>query len=391
MSELVDRVANPVQVAPAQLYRQIGVRSHGKGLFDKEAVTGTALGEKRVFWVEPNCFVVNIVFAWEQAVAKTSEEDRGKIASHRFPMFRPREGKIELDYLTYLFKTDLGKHLLGLASPGGAGRNKTLGQTEFMRIQIPCPPIREQEKIVDILSTWDAAIQKAEKLAALSVAHKGALMQQLFTGKVRLENRKGPFFSHRLGELAFIDRRSLDSRTPPDFAFNYISLSEVSTGFISGNPLRLEFQNAPSRARRIVEPGDILMSTVRPNLKAFAMYRGGLSPCVASTGFAVLSAKQGVSAAYLYHYLFGHSISAQIDALVVGSSYPAINSSDVANLEVLAPSLEEQNAIASVLDNAEAIIHHRREQVAHLVQERAALLQQLLSGKRRVKTRKEAA
>ncbi|WP_019488072.1 hypothetical protein [Kamptonema formosum] len=65
-------------------YKQIGIRSHGKGIFHKEAVTGRELGNKRVYWVHPNAFVVNIVFAWEQAVALTSSDENGFIASHRF-------------------------------------------------------------------------------------------------------------------------------------------------------------------------------------------------------------------------------------------------------------------------------------------------------------------
>ena len=114
-----------------ELYQQIGIRSHTKGIFYKEKVTGATLGDKSVFWIEPDCFIVNIVFAWEHAIAKTTENEIGMIASHRFPMYKPKRGVIDLDYLLYYFKSPRGKHLLGLVSPGGAGRNKTLGQSDF--------------------------------------------------------------------------------------------------------------------------------------------------------------------------------------------------------------------------------------------------------------------
>ena len=84
---LTNRFSDLVNVDNERLYKQIGIRSHGKGLFYKDSVTGKSLGNKRVFWVKENAFVVNIVFAWEQAVAKTTKNEIGMIASHRFPMY----------------------------------------------------------------------------------------------------------------------------------------------------------------------------------------------------------------------------------------------------------------------------------------------------------------
>jgi type I restriction enzyme S subunit len=171
----------------AKLYQQIGIRSHTKGLFYKEKVTGASLGDKSVFWIEPNCFIVNIVFAWEHAIAKTTEKEIGMIASHRFPMFKPKERLLDLDFLLYYFKSLRGKHLLGLASPGGAGRNKTLGQSEFLKLQIPIPSLSEQLAIANLLQSADTELQLLKnKMEKLKEQKKG-LMQVLLTGKKRLK------------------------------------------------------------------------------------------------------------------------------------------------------------------------------------------------------------
>ena len=90
IDEITDRIQKPVDTQPDEEYQEIGIRSHGKGLFHKDKVTGKSLGNKRVFWIEPDCFVVNIVFAWEHAIAKTTENESGMIASHRFPMYKPK-------------------------------------------------------------------------------------------------------------------------------------------------------------------------------------------------------------------------------------------------------------------------------------------------------------
>lgn len=180
------RVEKPVQVEPETLYTQIGIRSHGNGIFYKEPVTGCALKNKSVFWIEPDCFILNIVFAWEQAVGRTTKAEKGMIGSHRFPMYRPIEDRVDIDYLVYYFLTPRGTNILEEASPGGAGRNRTLGQERFLKSTILLPPIAEQQKIAKILMTQDRVIALREKLLAEKLRQKQYLMQVLLTGKTRL-------------------------------------------------------------------------------------------------------------------------------------------------------------------------------------------------------------
>ncbi|OUD35326.1 restriction endonuclease subunit S [Flavobacterium sp. FPG59] len=185
LSSVLKQVKNPVKPEKDVLYKQLGIRSHAKGIFYKESVTGESLGNKSVFAIEPDCFILNIVFAWEHAIAKTSINELGMIVSHRFPMYKPLATKLDLNYLLFFFKSKRGKDLLGLASPGGAGRNKTLGQKEFLKLKIPIPSIKEQKAIADFLETFDYEIKLyQQKLETLQLQKKG-LMQQLLTGKVR--------------------------------------------------------------------------------------------------------------------------------------------------------------------------------------------------------------
>ncbi|MFT6653271.1 MAG: type I restriction enzyme S subunit [Marinomonas primoryensis] len=180
VSDLMVRVSNPVDVKSDEVYREIGIRSHGKGIFHKPSITGNELGSKRVFWVEDDAFVVNIVFAWELAVASTTSNECGMIASHRFPMYKPRNKKSNITYMKYFFLTQKGKELLWIASPGGAGRNKTLGQKDFDHLKFLVPSVKEQTKIANYLTSIDNLIaaqsQKIENLCS----HKKGLMQKLF-------------------------------------------------------------------------------------------------------------------------------------------------------------------------------------------------------------------
>ena len=205
IDQITERVADGVEVEKEILYQQIGIRSHGKGIFHKEPIKGKELGEKRVFWVKENMLIVNIVFAWEHAVAKTTNAEVGMIASHRFPMYKAKEGIVDVDFLVRFFLTNKGKYLLGLASPGGAGRNKTLGQKTFNEVKIKFPSLPEQQKIASFLSAIDEKIRQLTRRKELLEQYKKGVMQQLFSGKLRFKDGQGKAYpkweEKKLGEI----------------------------------------------------------------------------------------------------------------------------------------------------------------------------------------------
>jgi type I restriction enzyme S subunit len=188
---LVEKFRNPVEVDPDTQHCEIGVRSHGKGIFHKPPVVGSSLGDKSVFWVEPGCLVFNIVFAWEQAVAITSEAERGMIASHRFPMFKPDPQRLSLRYALLYLTSARGRHALQLASPGGAGRNRTLSQAELLRMKIPLPCIEEQEKIAGAVDATDAEIAALRRYLDALKRQKRGLMQKLLGGEFPIPSGEG--------------------------------------------------------------------------------------------------------------------------------------------------------------------------------------------------------
>ena len=89
LEDCLSRVERPVEVNPNQLYTQIGIRSHGKGLFYKEPVTGSVLGNKAVFWIEPDCFIVNIGYSC--AGVPLFRRNGYRQSSGRKPLFRNRD------------------------------------------------------------------------------------------------------------------------------------------------------------------------------------------------------------------------------------------------------------------------------------------------------------
>jgi type I restriction enzyme S subunit len=189
-------------------------------------------------------------------------------------------------------------------------------------------------------------------------------------------------------DVADIDKESLKGNTSKDYEFDYISLSDVDSDDFKIEATRQVFGNAPSRARRIVKKGDILMSTVRPNLQGFSLIRNDVKDLIASTGFAVITAKE-CSNEYLFQFLFSSGIERQFYQLLVGSNYPAINSSDVRKLKIPLPPLPEQTAIAQLLSTWDNAITKTQALIAQKEERKKWLMQNLLTGKMRLKINDE--
>jgi type I restriction enzyme S subunit len=144
MSEVAPITRRPVKVDLFSEYPELGIRSFGNGTFHKIPLSGAAVGNKRLFRIKPGDLVFNNVFAWEGAVAVAKGEDFGRFGSHRFITCVPQKGLSTPEFLCFYFLTNEGLEKMGQASPGGAGRNRTLGLEALSEIEVPVPPIEHQ-------------------------------------------------------------------------------------------------------------------------------------------------------------------------------------------------------------------------------------------------------
>lgn len=374
IEDCLERVGTPVALDPTTHYTQIGIRSHGKGLFYKEPVSGEEIGNKAVFWIEPDCFILNIVFAWEQAIGKTTEKERGMIGSHRFPMYRPIDNKVDIDYLIYYFLTKRGAEILEAASPGGAGRNRTLGQDRFMRSKIALPSLKEQKKITEVLKAQDDLIDKIERLLKSSEQRKKHLMQQLLTGQIRVKGFCDAWKKTQLGTL-FAERSETGHQDLDLLAIT------AHQGVIPRSQLELKDNSSEDKSKYLrICVGDVGYNTMRmwQGVSAYSNYEGIVSPA-----YTVLRPKANFNAKY-FAYLFKLP---EIIFLFYRYSQGLVD--DTRNLkyesfkkiQVAYPaSIREQNAIVEILETADMEISLLQQQMVQEKQKKKALMQLLLTG-----------
>ena len=239
------------------------------------------------------------------------------------------------------------------------------------------PPIFEQKSIVSIISTWDRAIETVEALIANARAQKKALMQSLLTGKLRLPDFTGEWIETTLDKIAKVTMGS----SPPSTSYN-----EMGEGLplIQGNADVKSRVSAPRIHTSLITqrclPDDILFS-VRAPVGEIAI---SLHHACIGRGIAAIQARSKNDAAFLYYVLlFAEPGWATLSQ---GSTFQAVNSKDLKGFTFRAPTNEtERQQIGHVVGEAQRAESVLRDQLAALRQEKSALMQQLLTGKRRVK------
>lgn len=281
-------------------------------------------------------------------------------------------------YLNYFMNFDATKlRLRSLATKAVSQAN--INPTQLKKLlKVPLLPLPEQRKIAKILSTWDKAITTTEKLIETSKQHKKALMQQLLTGKKRLVNPdtgeifEGEWKKVELGKL-------LDYKQPTPYLVKSTEYSnEYPTPVLTaGKTFILGYSNEDFGIFREALPAIIFDDFTTASKFVDFPFKAK------SSAMKILIAKDGVSIKYVYEAM-------QVLKYPVGG-HQRHWISIFANLVIGLPEPEEQQKIASVLTAADKEIEVLKAKLAHFKQEKKALMQQLLTGKRRVKVNEEVA
>lgn len=129
----------PIKIEKEKEYRELGLRSFGKGTFHKPTLKGYDVGTKKLFQIIPGDLLFSNIFSWEGAIAVAKAEDEGFVGSHRYITCLVDRKSANPQFLCYHFLTPKGMEDIIKASPGSAGRNKTLGLTKLGLIKVPLP------------------------------------------------------------------------------------------------------------------------------------------------------------------------------------------------------------------------------------------------------------
>ena len=251
------------------------------------------------------------------------------------------------EFLFYLLKSKRN-YLISLSN-GGAQPN--ISQAIIRKLKIPLPPMEVQREIVEEIEGYQKIIDGARQII------------DNYKPQIQID----PSWEMvELGKACDINKSSanpFDLFGDSDFVYIDISSIENGKGIISSRNI-LNTKNAPSRARRILRAGDILLSTVRPNLQAIAYIEDLKFNTIASTGFAILTSKKSYCSKFIYYSLYQDYLKQQMISKMGKGAYPSINEKDVNELLISAPHFSKQKEIAKKLDKEKSILDANKELIS---------------------------
>jgi type I restriction enzyme, S subunit len=182
--EVASLVRRAVKTAPSSQYGEMGIRSFGKGSFAKPVITGAQLGTKRVYRIRAGDLVFMNVFAWEGAIAVAQPDDDERVGSHRFLTHEINPDLATPEFLCFHFLTPQGLDAIGAASPGSAGRNRTLGIDKLAQIEVPVPVIEVQRRFARMSRLQHELRRLRREVESDLAAFVPALLAKAFGGKL---------------------------------------------------------------------------------------------------------------------------------------------------------------------------------------------------------------
>ena len=284
------------------------------------------------------------------------------------------------------------RNITNFLSRQGAGRFK-LNKATLEKLPMLVPPIPEQRKIAKILSTWEKAISTTERLIDNSKQQKKALMQQLLTGKKRLLDDSGKPFEGEWEDLTIgSTSKCFSGGTPSRKKDEYyggqipwITSGKVNDRFIVDVNEYITELGLENSSAKIVKNGSILIAMYGATAGKVAINK--LDNATINQAVLALETKANCHNLFMFYLL---EVQMQKALNLVQGGQPNLSAAIIKTIKIRLPSLNEQKKIASVLANADKEIELLGQQLADLKKEKKALMQQLLTGKRRVKVDEEA-
>lgn len=364
LSDIAPIVRRPVEIRHDQAYPELGIRSFGKGTFHKPPLAGSEVGSKRLFRIEPGDLIFSNVFAWEGAIAVASPADAGRFGSHRFITCGVDDSRADATYLKlYLTASPDGRAQVLQASPGGAGRNRTLGIEKMGKIQIPLPPLAVQQSVVARL---DALAEKTREVEAhLDAIERDA--EHLLALRFRDVTIDAP--SRPMAEVAPAIRRPVEI----DIATRYREIGARSFG--KGLFVKPDFNGAEATWQKPVwiKSGDLVFSNIKAWEGAIAVATDEHDGYIASHRYITCVPNPDLAtAAFLAYYLLSKHGLEKVGLASLGTAdrNRTLSLGKLGKIEVPVPALAAQRAF----DRMQARVTALKAKHAAIRQSNAAML-----------------
>ena len=363
-------------------YKVLSVTKEGifsqEEFFKKQIASANNIGYKII---RKNNLVFSTMNLWMGSLDVLTNYDIG-IVSPAYKVFVFNENLMIPAYGNYFMKSYyMLEQYKNCSEQGASIVRRNLDLKALLNIEINIPPIEEQEKIVKILKNIESIIEKYIN----ALEEKDKFIKAQFAKMFNImENSK--FSKQKIESLVDRNVISVKKKYNEEDLINYIDISSINKEKHTINSItQYIVKDAPSRAQQCLKKNDILISTVRPNLKNIAILKENIPNAVASSGFCILRCNENCNYQYLFNVINTDKFTNDMVLKTTGSNYPAIRDKDVLEYLVPVPPIELQRQfekIVEIIDQQKLLLEQQKQDYEKL---KKALMQKLLTGKVRVK------
>lgn len=253
----------------------------------------------------------------------------------------PNPQMVDPAFLPFLFHSE--RFVAHTTSSIIGSTNPHVRWRDVAKFEFLLPPKDQQARLAELLWAADDVVEKYLSLENQLRNFYEIAVEFFFKGGNEVELTE-------LAHIAKINSKSLSSSTPSDYRFRYLDIAGIIEPKVIGELQEIEYKDSPSRARRVVNDGDIVLSLVRPYHNSFVLIKDAEN-IIASTGTGVISVNEGFNNSYIFHQFFTKRFAEFCKERMTGTNYPAITPKDLAEFKVrLQGTPTKQKAIANKLD-----------------------------------------
>lgn len=298
---------------------------------------------------------------------------------HALIISRFKEGVLPR-FMLYYYNSTIGRHRFRIIETGSTMKHINTG--DLYKFYVPVPPIEEQNKIVEIASLWDTAIEKQSELIEKLKLRKHALMQQLLTGKKRLPGFSGEWKHVPIKTFA----KEVSNRNIGGANHIVLSCTKYNGLVPSLEYFGKQIYSNDLSSYKIIPEGHFAYATnhiEEGSIGYQSSYENGL---ISPMYTVFVTNKEKVNDTFLYAVLKSHHLIYLYKSMMEGSinRRGGLRWDSFSTIKIDLPSLEEQNAIAFMLVKADKEIEFANEKLSNLQSQKRGLMQQLLTGKKRI-------
>ena len=416
IGDVVSQVTARELAQPDKEYRMAGVKWYAEGVFHRETVLGKEMSAKFVTPLVPGALIYNRLFAWKESFAVVGPEHAVLCVSSEFPQFLPDTARLMPEFI-YLFCTRPKTiEMVNAASAGSAAvsRNR-FKEEEFLKLEMPLPPLAEQRAIVERWRSAHAQIAAAsgrveKKKAAIDANFLAALglnapaqttqpkcfavwwedtekwgVQQILQFKLR-SKKETKFPEVLLSELCKIGSGGTPSRRNINYfggSIPWVKTTEVVNAEIIKTEETLTDEGLENSSAKIFPKGSLLVAMYGQGATRGRTAKLGIDAATNQACAVLFDIKPQVETDFLWYFLMSQYDAMR--ALASGNNQPNLNAEMIANLQIALPPLEVQRKLVERVTAARAEIARERAAAAALRQTIAAEVEALILGTQPVK------